>query len=102
MRFLYLSHIIRLLQIGSNFFNLNNMRIDLSVKTTKKIIPAKICFEHIGGKLGMMLMELFVVRRWIAKVNPKDKHYYITSKGQREFTKLGLDMSQIKSVEPSV
>lgn len=58
--------------------------------------PAKTCYEHIGGKLGQLLLEQFVEKGWIAKGNPADRHYYITEKGQEEFTKLGLDLSQIK------
>jgi DNA-binding PadR family transcriptional regulator len=64
---------------------------------TKDIKPAKLCFEHIGGKLGMLLLDTFIEKSWIAKENPTDKHYYITDKGQKEFTKMGLDLSQIKS-----
>lgn len=69
----------------------------MSKSTDKK--PAKMCFGHIGGKLGKMLMETFAEKGWIAKEQPTDKHFYITKKGEIEFTKLGLDLSQIKSEE---
>ncbi|MCJ7935962.1 MAG: ArsR family transcriptional regulator [Chryseobacterium sp.] len=59
--------------------------------------PAKTCYEHIGGKLGQLLLEQFVEKGWIAKDNPGDRHFYITEKGQIEFTKLGVDLSQIKA-----
>lgn len=59
--------------------------------------PAKVCYEHIGGKLGQLLLEQFVEKGWIAKDSPTNKHYYITDKGQEEFTKMGLDLSQIKA-----
>jgi len=36
--------------------------------------PAKTCFEHIGGKLGMLLFEQFVEKGWIAKDKTTDKH----------------------------
>jgi DNA-binding PadR family transcriptional regulator len=65
--------------------------------TTKEIKPAKLCFEHIGGKLGMLLMDTFIEKNWIAKNKPKDKYYYITDKGQKEFAKMGIDLSQIES-----
>ena len=65
--------------------------------TIKEIKPAKLCFEHIGGKLGMLLLNTFIEKKWIAKEDPIDKHFYITDKGQKEFTKMGLDLSQIKS-----
>lgn len=63
----------------------------------EKIKPAKTCFGHLGGKLGIMLMENFADKGWIAKENATDKHFYITELGQKELTKLGLDLSQIKS-----
>lgn len=69
------------------------------MKASKDIKPAKLCFEHIGGKLGMLLLETFIEKNWIAKQNPADKHFYITEKGQDEFEKLGVDLSQIKSEE---
>jgi DNA-binding PadR family transcriptional regulator len=64
--------------------------------TSKDTKPAKLCFKHIGGKLGMLLLDTFIEKKWIAKENPTDKHFYITDKGQKEFTKMGLDLSQIK------
>jgi len=65
--------------------------------TKKEVKPAKLCYEHIGGKLGMLLMDLFIEKKWIAKDDPKDKHYFITDKGQKEFSKMGIDLSQIAS-----
>lgn len=79
---------------------LNAATKNRSMVTTKEIIPAKLCFEHIGGKLGQMLMKAFIEKRWIAKNNPDDKHFYITDKGQQGFAKLGLDLSQIKPENP--
>jgi hypothetical protein len=58
---------------------------------------AKMCYSHIGGKLGQLLAETFANKGWIAKNNPSDKHFYITELGQKEFKKLGIDTSQIKS-----
>jgi len=64
---------------------------------TKDIMPAKRCFEHIGGKLGELLLETFIEKKWIAKESDASKHFYITEKGQKEFAKMGLDLSQIKN-----
>jgi len=58
--------------------------------------PAKMCYEHIGGKLGQLLVENFTDKGWIAKNKPTDKHFYITDLGQKEFEKLGIDLTQIK------
>lgn len=67
------------------------------MEKSAKIKPAKMCYEHIGGKLGQLLAETFADKGGIAKNNPSDTHFYITESGQKEFEKLGLDLSQIKS-----
>lgn len=67
------------------------------MKEPGKHKPAKSCYEHIGGKLGELLMEHFIAKGWITKDNSADKHFYITEKGEREFSNLGIDLSQIKS-----
>ncbi len=43
-----------------------------------------------------MLLEKFVENGWLTKDNQSDKHFYITEKGNVEFGKLGIDISQIK------
>jgi hypothetical protein len=30
---------------------------------------AKLCYEHIGGKLGSLLLEQFIEKGWLAKEN---------------------------------
>ncbi len=63
---------------------------------TDKVKPAKMCYEHLGGKLGMLLADAFIAKGWIARQTPTDKHYYITAEGEKEFLKLGVDITQIK------
>lgn len=59
--------------------------------------PAKMCYSHIGGKLGQLLAVTFAEKGWIEKKNNSDKHFYITDLGEKEFTKLGIDIAEIKS-----
>ncbi|WP_281309992.1 ArsR family transcriptional regulator [Flavobacterium flavigenum] len=66
------------------------------MKQTKKK-PAKTCYNHIGGKLGTLLFDQFISKGWIEKEKFSDKHFFITEKGEKEFTKLGIDLSQIQS-----
>lgn len=58
--------------------------------------PAKTCYSHLGGKLGTLLLEQFIEKGWIAKEKASDKNYYITPTGEKEFAKLGVDLSLIK------
>mgnify|MGYP003579730243 CR=1 FL=1 len=68
-------------------------------ENSKPVKLAKMCYSHIGGKLGQLLAETFTEKGWIAKNSPAAKHFYITESGQKEFEKLGIDTSQIKSEE---
>ena len=61
-----------------------------------KQIPAKMCFSHLGGKLGNLLLELFIEKHWISPAKGDSKHFVITEKGKKEFKKMGLDLSLIK------
>jgi len=45
----------------------------------------KPCYDHIGDKLGALLMEQFINKGWIEKENAGDKHFFNTEKGQKEF-----------------
>lgn len=67
----------------------------MAKQTGKK--PVKTCTTHIGGTFGRLLLEQFVDKGWIAKEKSGDKHFFMTEKGQKEFTKLGIDLSLIKS-----
>ena len=58
--------------------------------------PVKICFGHIGGKLGKLLMEYYEKQEWIKKDDTSEKHFIITKKGEEEFTKLGIDLSKLE------
>ena len=71
------------------------------MQAEKEIIPAKMCYAHIGGKLGEKLKDWFVDKKWIVKARAADKHYYVTEKGLKELTQLGLDLSEIKK-EPFI
>ncbi len=66
----------------------------MKIKTETK--HAKLCYEHIGGKLGSLLLERFISTGWLAKEKAGEKDFYITEKGVEGFTKLGIDLSLIK------
>ncbi|MXV50619.1 ArsR family transcriptional regulator [Pedobacter sp. HMF7647] len=61
----------------------------------QQLVPAKLCYNHIGGKLGELLFESFLRNGWITKEHPDDKHYTVTDAGKQEFLKIGVDVSKI-------
>jgi hypothetical protein len=66
------------------------------MKKTDSPKPAKLCYDHIGGKLGTLLLHHFIEKEWIAKVQTEDKHYIITPEGEKGFKKMGIDLSDIQ------
>jgi hypothetical protein len=48
----------------------------------------------MGGKFGNRLTARLEALGWITK-DPESKHFLITSKGEKEFKKLGVDTSNL-------
>jgi hypothetical protein len=61
-----------------------------------KNIPAKLCYSHLGGKLGNLLLESFIEKGWLSKEKPGARHFFVTKKGTAGFRKLGIDVSKIE------
>lgn len=61
---------------------------------TDSKIPVKTCYNHVGGKLGNLLLEQFIEKGWIDK-DSADKHFYLTSIGKTHFRKLGIDLDAL-------
>lgn len=61
-------------------------------KQLSKSLTGKRCYDHLGGKLGAALMELYVKNGWIALEEDSGAVYCITEKGAAEFARMGLDV----------
>ena len=74
------------------------MRFEIctTMKEKQLITPAKTCYDHIGGKLGALILVMCLQKGWIQLIDPLNKRYLITELGQSEFSKLGIDISLIK------
>jgi len=59
----------------------------------KKIIPVKLCYSHIGGRLGNLLTEHYIKSGWIKKIEENERTFYVTPKGKKIFTEMGIDLS---------
>jgi hypothetical protein len=67
--------------------------------TSKTFIPVKQCYSHIGGQLGSLLSETFIIKRLIEPVEGNERLYQVTSKGKKAFADLGIDLSLITPQE---
>lgn len=64
-------------------------------KVRNESTQAKLCFEHIGGKLGEWLLDHYLRRGWLVKEHPADKTLTITKKGKAAFRKMGVDTDRL-------
>ena len=60
-----------------------------------KAIPVKLCYSHIGGRLGSMLTDHYIEKGWIKQSAGNERFYYVTKKGKKIFTEMGIDLSLI-------
>ena len=63
-------------------------------KIKKDLTLIKSCYSHIGGKFGNALTFRLLEIGWIAK-HAGSKDFFVTSKGEKEFKKLGVDISNL-------
>lgn len=60
-------------------------------------LTGKRCYDHLGGKLGAALLELYLSNGWIeaeAQEGKKGTVYRLTGKGADAFAELGLQTDE--------
>src|SRR5262245_36088450 len=64
--------------------------------TPIRLRAARTCYDHIAGTLGVALHERVLALRWIRKTD-SDAAYDLTSSGEEAFTKLGVDLTTLRT-----
>ena len=52
----------------------------------------KKCYDHLGGKLGIALLDFLISQKWIELKKGTSTTYVITETGYENFAKIGLDL----------
>lgn len=67
--------------------------------TPLRLRTARTCYDHIAGRLGVLLHNHFNTVGWIApdSANPGTA-YSVTLKGSKHFAALGIDVSETRSL----
>lgn len=48
------------------------------------------CYDHLGGRLGAALLELYLKNGWLEQAEDKDNEYRMTDAGRQAFAGMGL------------
>ena len=68
--------------------------VDADLTEDRKAIRfARVCYHHIGGKLGVLLNAKILSKGLLIPSGPK--HFSITPRGNTWFSNLGIDMASI-------
>ena len=57
-----------------------------------KPLTGKCCYDHLGGRLGAALLELYVKNGWITLQEDTSTVYCITEQGAAAFQRMGLEL----------
>lgn len=58
---------------------------------SRKDLSGKRCYDHLGGKLGAALLELYLSNGWVEEETKGKKTVYkLTEKGAAAFAQMGL------------
>jgi len=61
------------------------------MKPKNDIRAAKLCYTHLGGKLGGIFLEYLIKEKWL--VNDGTENYRLSDKGVAELSKAGIDIT---------
>jgi DNA-binding transcriptional ArsR family regulator len=66
--------------------------------TPNRLRMARTCYDHMAGTLGVSLHDCMVKSQWLVRdPNSDDDGYTLTSKGEKEFLRLRIDMKGLRA-----
>ncbi|PWT88740.1 MAG: transcriptional regulator [Acidobacteria bacterium] len=71
-------------------------RIEFVPNTPTELRNARTCYDHIAGKIGVLLHDRLKTLGWIS--NRKKNEYDLTSAGTKAFEILGIDVVAIQTL----
>ena len=57
-----------------------------------KEIKGRKCYDHLGGKLGAILLNNLLENNWIELEEDKTTVYIVTEKGKKKLKKMGIEI----------
>jgi DNA-binding transcriptional ArsR family regulator len=63
-----------------------------------RLCAARTCYDHIAGKVGVLLHDRFYALRWLSTVSKADTAYELTPAGSKAFEALGIDLEATRAL----
>jgi DNA-binding transcriptional ArsR family regulator len=66
--------------------------------TPNRLCAARTCYDHIAGKVGVLLHDRFYALHWLSAVSKADNAYELTPAGSKAFEALGIDLEATRAL----
>jgi len=66
--------------------------------TPNRLCAARTCYDHIAGRVGVLLHDRFYTLKWLAAASKNDSAYELTSAGINAFEALGIDIEATRAL----
>jgi DNA-binding transcriptional ArsR family regulator len=66
--------------------------------TPNRLCAARTCYDHMAGRIGVLLHDRFHTLKWLSVVSKGDSAYELTTAGARAFEALGIDVEATRAL----
>jgi DNA-binding transcriptional ArsR family regulator len=66
--------------------------------TPNRLCAARTCYDHIAGRVGVLLHDRFHALHWLSPVSKLDNAYELTPAGSKAFAHLGIDLEATRAL----
>jgi DNA-binding transcriptional ArsR family regulator len=67
-------------------------------KTPNRLCAARTCYDHMAGRVGVLLHDRLYTLKWLSEVSNNDTAYELTSTGTKAFESLGVDIEATRAL----
>ena len=66
--------------------------------TPSRLCAARTCYDHMAGRIGVLLHDRFHALKWLSVAPTSDTAYELTTAGARAFEALGIDVEATRAL----
>ena len=66
--------------------------------TPNRLCAARTCYDHMAGRVGVLLHDRLYTLKWLSTVSKNDTVYELSSTGAKAFESLGVDIEATRAL----